>query len=44
MCSLGGREVRRGRPGGRECVKRWVVAGEGKGERAERVDGGGVRK
>lgn len=44
MCSLGGREVRRGMEGGRECVKGWVVAGERKGERAERVEGGGVRK
>lgn len=44
MCSLGGREVRRGREGRRECVKGWVVAGERKGERAERVEGGGVRK
>lgn len=41
MCSLGGREVTEGR---RECVKGWVVAGERKGERAERVEGGGVRK
>lgn len=40
MCSLGGREVRRGREGGRERVKGWVVAGERKGERAERVEGG----
>lgn len=38
MCSLGGREVRRGREGRRECVKGWVVAGERKGERAERVE------
>jgi len=41
MCSLGGREVRRGREGRRERVKGWVVAGERKGERAERVEGGG---
>ena len=44
MCSLGGREVRRGREGRRERVKGWVVAGERKGERAERAEGGGVRK
>lgn len=37
MCSLGGREVRRGREGRRECVKGRVVAGERKGERAERA-------
>lgn len=41
MCSLGGSEVKRGREGRRECVKRWVVAGERKGERAQGVDGGG---
>lgn len=42
MCSLGGKEVRRGR----ERVKGWVVAGERRGERAERVEGwgGGARK
>lgn len=44
MCSLGGKEVRRGREGRSERVKGWVVAGERKGERAERVEGGGVRK
>lgn len=36
MCSLGGSEVKRGREGRRECVKRWAVAGERKGERAQR--------
>lgn len=36
MCSLGGSEVKRGREGRRERVKRWVVAGERKGERAQR--------
>lgn len=44
MCSLGGTEVSRGMEGRRECVKGWVVAGERRGERAERVEGGGVRK
>lgn len=44
MCSLGGREVSRGKEGRRECVKGWVVAGERKGERAEPAEGGGVRK
>lgn len=44
MCSLGGREAGRGREGRRECVKGWVVAGERKGERADGVAGGGVRK
>lgn len=44
MCSLGGREVSRGTERRRECVKGWVVAGEKKGERAQRVERGGVRK
>lgn len=35
MRSLGGKKVRRGRQGGRERVKRWAVAGERKGERAQ---------
>lgn len=44
MCSLGGREVRRGREAGGERVKRWTVAGDRRGERAELVDRGAVRK
>ncbi len=44
MCSLGGREVRREREGRRERVKGWVVAGERKGERAERVEEGGCQE
>lgn len=44
MCSLGGTEVRRGREGRRGRVKGWVVAGERKGERAEREEGRGCQE